>query len=53
MGVYLILEVHSTLFTDPIQAADGLMNGKLNAKTIINFDHAPLLSSVDQCPFSR
>ena len=29
------------------------MNGKLNVKTIDNFDHAPLLLSVDQWPFQR
>ena len=29
------------------------MNGKFNVKTIINFDHAPLLSSVDQLEISK
>ena len=28
------------------------MNGKLNVKTINDFDHANLLRSVDQWPFS-
>ena len=46
VGVHLILEVHNTLFKDPTYVAK--MNGKLNVKPINNFDHAPLLSSIDQ-----
>ena len=29
------------------------MNGTLNVKTIVNFDHTPLFSSVGQWPFPR
>ena len=42
MGVYLILEAHKMLFTDPTLVAK-----MLHVKTVNNFDHIPL-SSVDQ-----
>ena len=45
VGVYLILQVQSTLFADPTLVTN---KGKMKCKNIKSFDQAPFLSSVGQ-----